>query len=80
MGTFEIVITIICLIAYTIFAVWAITKCKKLSTGIASSICLAAGSVGVYFAASVVAVVLMWLLKAVLIIGAIALVLYLFGG
>lgn len=80
METFEIIITVVCLIAYAIFSVWAITKCQKLSTGIASSICLAAGSVGVYFAASVVAVVLMWLIKAVLIIGAIALVLYLLGG
>lgn len=80
METFEIIITIICLLAYTIFAVWAISKCKKLSTGIASTICLAAGSAGIYFAASVVAVVLIWLLKALLVIGAIALVLYLIGG
>lgn len=80
MDAFEIIITVICLIAYTAFSVWAITKFKKLSTGIAGSLCLAAGSVGIYFAAPIVAAILLWILKAVLILGAIALVLYLLGG
>ncbi len=80
MDTFEIIITIVCLIAYTVFSIWAITKFKKLSTGIAGSICLAAGSVGVYLVAPIVAAVLLWIFQAVLIIGGIALLLYLFGG
>lgn len=43
MSIYEIIITVILLIAYSVFSVWAITKFKKLSTEIAGSLCLAAG-------------------------------------
>ncbi|MCH5314749.1 MAG: hypothetical protein J1E81_02455 [Eubacterium sp.] len=80
METFKIIVLVICLIAYTGFAVWAVTKFNKVSTGIAGSLCLAGGSVGVYFAAPFIAVALVWLLKAALIIGLIILVLSILGG
>lgn len=79
MDTFEIIITVILLIAYSAFSVWAITKFKKLSTGIAGSLCLAVGGVGVYLSGTIIAAVILWILKALLIIGAIVLILSLLG-
>ena len=79
MSIYEIIITVILLIAYSVFSVWAITKFKKLSTGIAGSLCLAAGGVGVYLSGAIVAAVILWIFKALLIIGAIALVVAIFG-
>ena len=79
MSIYEIIITVVLLIAYSVFAVWAITKFKKLSTGIAGSLCLAAGGVGVYLSGAIVAAVILWILKALLIIGVIALVIAVFG-
>lgn len=46
MSIYEIIITVILLIAYSVFSVWTITKFKKLSTEIAGSLCLAAGELG----------------------------------
>ena len=79
METFEVIITVILLIAYSVFSAWAITKFKKLSTGITGSLCLAAGGVGVYLSGAIVAAVILWILKALLVIGAIVLVLVIFG-
>lgn len=79
MDTYEIIVTVILLIAYSVFSVWAITKFKKLSTGIAGSLGLAAGGVGVYLSGAIVAAVILWIFKAVLIIGVIALVIAVFG-
>lgn len=80
METFKIIVTVICIIAYTIFSVWAIKKINTLTLSIAGSIGLAAGGVGVYFASPFIAIAIAWVFKALLILGAIALVLYLFGG
>lgn len=79
MNTYEIIVTVILLIAYSAFSVWAITKFKKLSTGIAGSLCLATGGVGVYLSGAIVAAVILWLLKVLLIIGAITLVIAILG-
>lgn len=79
MSIYEIIITVILLIAYSVFSVWAITKFKKLSTEIAGSLCLAAGGVGVYLSGAIVAAVILWIVKALLIIGAIVLVVAIFG-
>ena len=79
MSIYEIIITVVLLIAYSVFSVWAITKFKKLSTGIAGSLCLASGGVGVYLSGAIVAAVILWILKALLIIGVIALVIAVFG-
>lgn len=80
MDKFEIYATVIGLIAYTAFSVWAITKFKTLFTGVAGSLCLATGSIGVYYAAPIVAAALLWLIKAVFILCLIALVLHILGG
>ena len=79
MSIYEIIITVILLIAYSVFSVWAITKFKKLSTGIAGSLCLAAGGIGVYLSCAFIAAAILWLLKAILIIGGIVLVIAIFG-
>lgn len=79
MNTYEIIVTVILLVAYSAFSVWVITRFKKLSTGIAGSLCLAAGGVGVYLSGAIVAAVILWILKALLIIGAIALIIAIFG-
>lgn len=78
--TFEIIVLIVCMIAYTIYAIWQMTQFKKTSTGIAGAACLTAGSVGVYFAAPFIAAFLMGLLKLILIIGVIAIIASIFGG
>lgn len=79
MDTFEIIVTVILLLAYSAFSVWVITRCKKLSTGIAGSLCLAAGGFGVYLSGAFVAAAILWLLKVLLVIGAIALLVAIFG-
>jgi hypothetical protein len=76
---FEIIITVILLLVYSVFSVWAITKFKKLSTGLAGSLCLAAGGFGVYLSGAIVAAVILWILKVFLVIGVIALVIAIFG-
>ena len=78
--TFELIILAICMIGYTIYAVWQMTKFKKLSTGIIGATCLSAGSVGVYLAAPFVAAFLMGVLKLILIIGVIAIIISILGG
>lgn len=77
--TFELIVLAICMVAYTIYAVWQMTKFQKLSTGIAGAACLAAGSMGVYFVAPFIAVLLMGLLKLILIIGVIAVIISVLG-
>lgn len=79
MDTFKIIVTVVCIIAYTVFSVWAIRKINKLSASIAGSVGLAVGGVGVYFAAPFIAVAIAWIFKVALILGAIALILYLLG-
>lgn len=80
METFKLVTTIILMIAYSGFSIWAVTRFKKLSTGIAGSLCLAAGSVGIYFAAPFVAAIILWILNAILIIGALVVLINILGG
>ena len=79
MDTFELIITVILLIVYSGFSVWAITKFKKISTGIAGSACLAVGGIGVYLSGAFIAAAILWTLKALLIIGIIALLIAIFG-
>jgi hypothetical protein len=79
MNTYEIIVTVILLVAYSVFSVWTITRFKKLSTGIAGSLCIATGGVGVYLSGAIIAAALLWLLKALLVIGAIALFVAIFG-
>ena len=69
MNTYELIVTVILVIAYTVFSVWAVTKFKKLSTGIAGSACLAAGGIGVYLSGALVAAIILEVLKAVLVLG-----------
>ena len=69
MNTYELIVTVILVIAYTVFAVWAVTKFKELSTGIAGSTCLAAGGIGVYLSGALVAAIILEVLKAVLVLG-----------
>ncbi len=79
METYIMVVTIICMIAYTIFSVWAMKRFKSLSTGIIGGTCLAAGGVGVYLVSSLVASVLLLVLKIIAVIAIIAFALFLFG-
>ena len=77
--TFELIVLIVCMISYTIYAVWQMTKFKRLSTGIVGATCLTAGSVGVYLAAPFIAAFLLGLLKVLLILGVIAIIASIFG-
>ena len=78
MNTFEAVVTVVLVIAYTAFSVWAMTQFRKISTAIAGSLCLAAGGVGVYFAGAFVAALLLALLELLFSLGVIYIIYLIF--
>jgi len=80
MGAFENIVIVVCLIAYTVFSVWVVKKCLRVFTGVVSSLCLVAGSIGLYLAAPFIAIAVMWIIRILIVIGVITLLMYIFGG
>ena len=68
MYTSEVIIYVICMIIYSIFAVFKVRSFKSLGGGIIGSGCLIAGSFGIYFIVPAIAALLIGFLK--LIVGA----------
>ena len=80
MENFELFITVILMIAYSVFSIWVINRFTKLSSGIIGSICLAAGGVGLYFAVPIVAAVILCVFYGLIAILAIFLLICALGG
>lgn len=64
METYTLVVIIICMILYTIYAIWQIAQFEHPASGIFGTVAVIAGGVGVYLVVPFIAAVILWLLKA----------------
>lgn len=68
MNTYTTIVVLICMLLYTIYAVWQILQFKRLASGIFGTTAVIAGSIGVYLIAPFIAVFILWVIKIVLAI------------
>ena len=61
--TFELIVLIVCMVIYSAYAIWQMTRFEVLWTGICGAACLIAGCFAVYFAAPFIASLLSGLFK-----------------
>lgn len=79
MNTYTMIIVLICMLLYTIYAVWQIFQFERLSSGILGTTAVVAGGVGVYLIAPLIAAAILWILKAIGVIAIIAIIFGAFG-
>lgn len=79
METYTLVVVIICMILYTIYAIWQIAQFEHLASGIFGTAAVIAGGVEVYLVAPFIAAAILWLLKALGVIAVIAILIGISG-
>ncbi len=63
MKVFQNIVLTVCMTFFTIFAVWFITRMQTFLTGLIGTALMIAGCRGVYLAAPVIAVALVWVVR-----------------
>ena len=64
METYTTVVVVICMILYTIYAIWQIAQFERLMTGIFGTAAVIAGGIGIYLViAPLIAAIIVWLLQ-----------------
>lgn len=68
MNTYVIIVSIICMLLYTIYSVWQIFQFERLVSGIFGTAALIAGGIVVYLIAPFIATLILWVVAAVVVI------------
>ena len=79
MDTFTLIVVIICMLIYTIYAIWQILQFEHPASGIFGTAAVIAGGVGLYLILPVILAVIIWILKILGILALIGFVICIFS-
>lgn len=72
--TYKFVVAMVCMIVYTIYAVHQISKFEEFWIGVFGTAAVIAGGIGIYLIIPIIAAVVLWIIRIIVIIGALALI------